>query len=229
MRKLLLFILLASPVFAQGNFLNLDESPWSTCGACGNSGGTGTIAGHSNAIQPFSRDGAAVQFAIVPSGSYQNIYWYQKRAIDCTTTQSTTEFDIYIPSAAASVAQFEFGNYQQCSKFNYNGAWQANRTLKVWRVFNLGAHRWDATTIPLNLAPDTWHHIKATYHRDLVAHVGYRDSLVIDGTIYPVALKYPAVAVTSTTNFLSDAFQLDGDKAGDAFSVFVDKYTLSAW
>jgi hypothetical protein len=151
---------------------DVEDSPdWLTCGACGNTGGTGAVPGF--AITPGmaspSEDGSSTQFAIAPTAAFNNVYFFrQQKAIPHQINALTYAFDLYIPAGMESVPQaIEFECQQIVDGWVYNFSWQADYPVNQWRIFDYGLKRWDST--PLNFThftPGTWHHIVAEYHND---------------------------------------------------------------
>lgn len=216
--------------------VGIDEVPaWSTCGSCGNSNATGPTAKYSQAVQgTLSRDGAGSVFSISSVGKpYGDGYWYIQRNGDYSAaTQFSYEFDLYVPAQYALAPQgIEFEIQQVIAGKVYNFAWQAEWKSKLWRVFRFtakpGQGGWEATQIPVNLAPGMWHHIKADFLRLPSGQTEHVD-LVVDGVVSPVNILHNAVQKYGpSSNSLSNAFQLDSNSKGDAFTVYVDGMTLT--
>ena len=209
---------------------NVEDSPnWLTCGACGNTGGTGPTAQFSfSAGMPSpSEDGRSTQFAIAATVPFTNAYWYrQQAAIPHQIAALTYEFDLYIPPGMENAPQaIEFECQQILDGWVYNFAWQADYPVNQWRIFDYGLKRWDST--PLNLTrftPGTWHHILAEYHNDTTAHTVIHDALTIDGTRFPVNITHNAF-FSGTANQFTNAFQLDSTPL--PYNVSVDKMTIT--
>ncbi len=208
-----------------------DSTKWLTCGACGNSGGTGSVAAYSFTIgMPApSEDGSSTQFAIAPSVPFTNAYFYQLHtAITHQITALTYAFDLYIPVGMENAPQaIEFECQQTLDGWVYNFAWQADYASNQWRIFDFSLKRWDST--PLNLTrftPGTWHHIVAEYHNDTTAHTVIHDALTIDGTRFPVNITHNAF-LSGGSNQFSNAFQLDSNSTPAAYNVSVDQMTIT--
>jgi len=207
-----------------------ESSGWKTCGNCGNTGASGATASYSmnRGITSPNTDGSSTMFQI--SGKpYTNGYWY----IGHTPSPATPlkylryEFDLYVPSASANVPQaIEFECQQQVSGHVYNFAWQANYAGKIWRVFDYVAKRWDPTALRFDgFQPNTWHHIIAEYHTTGTTVV--HDALTIDGARHVVNLRHASKGTSSTGHYLTNAFQLDLNKYGTAYRVYVDGMKVS--
>jgi hypothetical protein len=211
---------------------NVEDSPnWLTCGACGNTGGTGSTAPFSFTVgMPTpSEDGRSTQFAIAATVPFTNAYFFrQQAAIPHQITALAYEFDFYIPPGMENAPQaIEFECQQILDGWVYNFAWQADYPINQWRIFDYGLKRWDST--PLNLtrfSPGTWHHVLAEYHNDTTAHTVIHDALTIDGTRFPVNITHNAF-FSGTANQFTNAFQLDSNSTPLPYNVSVDKMTIT--
>lgn len=231
-KYLALFLLCAASCVAQSPSIldNLEQQPFLTCGNCGNTNSSGATATYKVTTTSLpSRDGLSAAFAISAIGDpYANGYWYQKRYGTVSASNYEYEFDLLIPSQYADKPQaIEFEVQLNLAGATYNMAWQAlNHGTKTWRYFDKINRRWVDMGIPVDLPPDTWHHIKAVFTTSTgkTTHV----SLTVDGVMHPVNITQPSAAGTSR-DYLSNAFQLDTDKYGDPYLVYVDKLTLKYW
>jgi hypothetical protein len=213
-------------------FSRIEEmSSWLTCGACGNSGGTGAVASYqmTRGIGSPSMDGSSAEFSI--SGpAYKNGYWYisQYPAPAGGLQYLAYDFYLYMPSGMQNAPQaIEFECQQGLNGWTYNFAWQAEYPSNTWRVFNYVVGQWEATSIALQrFSPGTWHHILAEFHTDAVKHLVYHDALTVDGVRHAVNLVHAAKQVSSS-NYLNNAFQLDLNFSGTPYHVYVDEMKVS--
>jgi hypothetical protein len=208
-----------------------DSNNWLTCGACGNSGGTGALAHYSvtpNLPSP-SEDGSATQFSIAATVPFTNAYWYQTHTpVQNQFTLLTYEFDLLVPGGMENAPQaIEFECQQILSGWVYNFAFQADYGRNLWRVFNYGAKMWESASIPLQqFAPETWHHIMAEYHNDTTTHTVFHDALTVDGVRYTVNMTHDAFFSGANDQF-TNAFQLDSNGHPDAYNVYVDRMKVT--
>ena len=210
----------------------VEESPWLTCGNCGNNGATGPTATYFDTlgIATPSEDGSATQFSIAATVPYTNGYFYQRHTPVATQINALTyEFDIYIPAGSENLPQgIEFECQQILNGWVYNFSWQALYTGNVWRIFDYGLKRWDATGIALTrFTPGTWHHIVAEYHNDTVAHTVLHDALTVDGVRMPVNITHNAFFSGAVNNQFTNAVQLDSNSTAAAYSVFIDQMKIT--
>lgn len=212
---------------------NVQNSPnWLTCGACGNTGGTGAVAGATfNAgITAPSEDLIATQFSIAPPSAFANAYFYRQQSpISSQINALSYEFDLYIPSGMETAPQaIEFECQQIIGGWVYNFSWQAPyHGAATWRIFDYGLKRWDVTTVPVQpFTPGAWHHILAEYHNDTANHLVIHDALTIDGVRFPVNVTHNA-AFTGAGNQFTNAVQLDSDSTATPYSMYVDKMKIT--
>ncbi len=217
---------------SSGTVINrVEESPWLTCGACGNNGGVGPTATYFDTLgmgTP-SEDGSSTKFSIAATVPYTNGYFYQRHTPVATQINALTyEFDIYIPSGSETLPQgIEFECQQILNGWVYNFSWQALYPGNQWRIFDYGLSRWDATGLTLTrFTPDTWHHIVAEYHNDTVAHTVIHDALTVDGVRMPVNITHNAFFSGAANNQFTNAFQLDSNSTAAAYSVYVDQMKI---
>jgi hypothetical protein len=209
----------------------VEESPWLTCGACGNNGGVGAVAAYSDTlgIAAPSEDGSSTQFNISASVPYTNGYFYQSHTpVTAQINALTYQFDIYIPAGSETLPQgIEFECQQILNGWVYNFSWQALYPGNQWRIFDYGLKQWDATGLTLTrFTPGTWHHIVAEYHNDTVAHTVIHDALTVDGARMPVNITHNAFFSGAVNNQFTNAVQLDSNSTAAAYSVYVDQMTI---
>ena len=222
-----------TPVAGSATVLNhVEESPWLTCGACGNNGGVGAVAAYSDTlgISAPSEDGSATQFSIAATVPFTNGYFYQSHTPVTTQIGALRyEFDLYIPTGSENLPQaIEFECQQILNGWVYNFSWQALYPGNQWRIFDYGLKRWDATGLTVTrFTPGTWHHIVAEYHNDTVAHTVLHDALTVDGVRMPVNITHNAFFSGAANNQFTNAVQLDSNSTAAAYSVFVDQMKIT--
>jgi hypothetical protein len=211
---------------------NIEQSPWLTCGSCGNAGGVGPAPAYSDmrGIAAPSEDGASTQFSITPSVAFTNAYFYQTHTPVASQFNALTyEFDVYMPAGSEAAPQaIEFECQQVLDGWVYNFAWQAVYPSHVWRLFNYAANNWESAGITFAaFPPGTWHHVMAEYHSDAATHTAVHDALTVDGVRYPVGASHAAVFSGAANNQFTNAIQLDSNLVPTPFSVYVDKMKIT--
>lgn len=211
---------------------HIEESPWLTCGSCGNDGGVGAVAAYTDTlgIATPSEDGSSTQFSIAASVPYTNGYFYQKHTpVNTPITALTYEFDLYIPPGSENLPQaIEFECQQILGGWVYNFSWQALYPGNTWRIFDYGLKRWDATGIALTrFTPGTWHHIMTEYHNDAATHTVLHDAITVDGVRVPVNITHNAFFSGAANNQFTNAVQLDSNITAAPYSIYVDKMKIT--
>src|ERR1700739_4951917 len=121
---------------------HVEESPWLTCGACGNNGGTGPVAAYSDTlgIATPSEDGSATQFSIAATVPFTNGYFYQGHTpVTRQIGALTYQFDLYIPTGSENLPQaIEFECQQILNGWVYNFSWQAFYPGNQGVIFHYG-------------------------------------------------------------------------------------------
>src|SRR5262249_14708789 len=202
-------------------------SPWEPCGACGNDGAGGIQASYSmnQSISNPSLDGNAAQFSI--SGQpYTNAYWFHDNpTIPDTFNYLSYEFDLYIENGSENAPQaIEFEVQQVLNGRLYNYSWQADYQDGLWRTFDYASKAWIASSVPLKrFSPGVWHHILTEYHTEGSQTVA--DAITIDGVRTAVRIVHNSVS--SAGNEFSNAFQLDLNQNGTAYSVYIDRMKMT--
>lgn len=210
---------------------NVQEGNWLTCGACGNAGGTGSIANYSftTGISSPSEDGESTKFSIAATVAFTNAYFYQKHnPVSAQLNSLTYQFDIYIPQGMENAPQaIEFQCQQKFDGWIYNFAWQADYGSNQWRIYDYGARQWQDSGLALQeFTPGTWHHILGEYHNDTVGHGVFHDALTIDGVRNPINIRHDAFFSGENDQF-TNSVQLDSNRVPDAYSVYVDQMTIT--
>lgn len=206
---------------------------WLTCGACGNTGGTGSIAQYSmtRGITTPSMDGSSSKFAIGGSTPYTNGYWYYRHtAISKGITYLAYDFYIYVPSGSLNAPQaIEFECQQRVNGWVYNFAWQAEYPNNQWRIFNYVKKTWENSGLSLTrFSTGKWHHIIAEYHTNTSTHTVYHDALTVDGVRRTLTHLDPAKYTGNMTNEFTNAFQLDLNSTATDYHVYVDNMKITA-
>ena len=211
---------------------NIEQSPWLTCGACGNNGGTGSTAPYFDTlgIASPSEDGNSTKFTLAATVPFTNGYFYQVHTPIATGINALVyEFDLFIPAGSETLPQaIEFECQQVLQGWVYNFAWQAVYPSSAWRTFDYGLKRWDTSGIPfVHFSPNTWHHLVAEYHNNTANHTVVHDALTVDGVRHVAGIVHNAFFSGAVNNQFTNAFQLDSNSVAADYSTFVDKMKIT--
>jgi len=206
-----------------------NQQGWQTCGGCGNVGGAGQGPDYhlAQGIGNPSLSGHAADFFVDGGPAYTGGYYFiEQPTLANPLTYLRYEFDLYIPGQYASAPQaLEFEVQQTVNGDTYNFAWQADYDSNGWTVFNYTTKTWEPTGIPLQrFAPDTWHHIVATFHA--AGTQAIHDTLVVDGQIFNPNISHQATHTGTRAEF-TNGFQVDLNSASTPYHVFVDNMKMT--
>lgn len=209
---------------------NLDQKLFSTCGSCGNTGGAGTLAQYQQSIvSSITLDGRASEFYLdAPSGSYANAYWYLKNWDVPSKVPSLIRysFSLYIPNNYAyAMHAIEFATGMRWTdSYMYRFAWQMNFGSKKWRVYDPYLGSWIDTGIYLSgIKFGAWNTITVEGAPNTNSKATKNLAVTVNGVrnITPVTTR--ARKESSNRRYFVNAFQLDSDRQGDPYAVYVDK------
>lgn len=206
-------------------FDGLELTPWLLApGTAANSGSTG-----STAVATQSQPGiASASFALAPNGPYADAYWYKKFGVWPKKNTFTYELSFLFGTAGDSAASncVELDIQQVISGLGFNLGWQFDFSENLLRVWNRSGKNWVTTKNPCPRWPaGQWVHIVAENHRD-GANV-YHDAMTINGVRLPINTTFPATPL-ALPDMLNCAVQLDGNKAGTAYKIYVDRVKFTA-
>lgn len=218
------------------SYSNIDEHLFSTCGSCGNSSGNATTADYQQSIvSSTTLDGRGSEFYLhSPAGKFSNAYWYNKwnGAPSKVPQLIRYSFSLYIPSNYSSAMHaIEFATGMRWKDaYMYRFAWQMNFGSKMWRVYDPYLKKWVETGIALQgVKFGSWNTIMVEGAPNTSSRTTKNLAVTINGVRYTTKTVTHARKESSSKPYFVNAFQLDSDKQGDAYGVFVDKMTAQLY
>jgi hypothetical protein len=212
----------------------MDEKLFSTCGSCGNNPGSATLAEYQQSIvSSTTLDGRASEFYLhAPYGSYANGYWYNKNWDVPSKVPSLIRysFSLYIPSDYASAMHaIEFATGMRWTdSYMYRFAWQMNFVSKNWRVYDPYLGRWVDTGIYLSgIKFGAWNTIVVEGAPNVNGKSTKNLAVTVNGVRRTTLVTTHARKESSNRRYFVNAFQLDSDKQGDSYAVYVDKMNIA--
>jgi hypothetical protein len=200
---------------------------WQDCSACAGANGNGSIAGFSMVQhQTLSLSGNSTQFNIWGSTPYSDVLWWKQLGADNSATNFKYDIDFYLTAPQLAQA-LEFDVNQSIGTTKFIFGTQCNiRSGGVWDVWDTAGKTWRSTGVPCPVpAANTWHHVTWEFQRN--GSQATFIALTFDGVKHFINQTYNAQP--SSVNELNVAFQMDGDYAQHAYSVWLDNVTLSYW
>jgi hypothetical protein len=173
-----------------------------------------------------SLDGTAGKFYLGPTGSYNNCLW----PLLLGSSQTATHFILdthYRLSDPALPQGVEFSSNKHIGTNWYKFSVQCSYSQGIFSVWDTAGAHWSPTSIPCRRpALNAWDHL--TVNTAISNGKAVFLSLTFNGVTYPINQSfYPATKPNSYSYGVH--FQMDGNKAGDAYETYVDQLTYTAW
>lgn len=212
-------------------FTNIDQmsSGWIGCGDPGCAGGSGSGSYWQGFWQTSpSMDGASMQF--FRDGVWANALWYKKLGANNGSTHFLWDFYVRVDNASVNYAQAtEFDAFQFVGGYNYMMGTQCDYGRGVWDIWNGTAGRWDPTSVPCpKWTPNVWHHVQWYMTNNHSNHSFTFVTLVVDGKAYSVNQVRYAKYLAWGDN-VGVQYQLDVNKTGAGYHMWIDKSTYTIW
>jgi len=206
-------------------FDNLELTPWLLApGTAANTGSTGSSATATQGQPGVS----CAWFKLAPKGPYANGYWYNQLGADATRTSFTYDLRFMFGTAidAAASQAVELDIQQVIGGVVYNMGWQFDFADNALRVWNRSGKTWVKTGKPcLRWIQGQWIHILAEQHR--IGGNVIHDAITINGLRLPIDMSFPAPTL-GLNDMLNCAIQLDGNKAGATYQIYLDAIKFNA-
>ena len=205
-----------------------DMSGWENCTVCAGAGGNGTPATFSmvqNQSSP-SLDGNSAQFSIGGSTPYSDALWWKQLGGNNAARNFRYDVDFYLTTPQfAQALEFDVNQSDGAHKFIFGT--QCNiRDGGVWDVWTGTGGHWLHTGVACAMpAAFTWHHLTWELQRSDTQATFI--ALTLDGVKHYVNMSFDQIP--SGVHEINVAFQMDGDFAQHAYSVWLDNVTLSYW
>lgn len=173
-----------------------------------------------------SLDGSSGKFHLDPTGEFNNCLWPILLGSSTTATHFIldTSYAVSDPSAAQGV---EFSSNKHIGTDWYKFSVQCSYHKGIFSVWDTAGARWSATSIPCTRpAPNAWNHLIVLTAISNGKAVFL--SLTSNGVTYPINQSFYPITKSSSYSF-GVHFQMNGNRAGDAYDTYVDQMTFTAW
>ncbi len=173
-----------------------------------------------------SVDGISGRFYLGPTGSFNNCLWPIKLGSNSGVYNFQLDVHYHISNPSVSEAVEFSSNHHVGSKW-YKFSVQCSYNYGRFQVWNTAGGHWSPTNIPcLRQVPGTWDHL--TVNTAISNGKAVFISLKLNGVTYPINQSfYPLTTGTSYTYGVH--VQADGNRAGNAYYMYVDELTYKAW
>jgi hypothetical protein len=203
-------------------------SNWGSCSDCAGKGGNGPIAPYSMTEHQSSPSmtGNSTRFWIGGTTPYSDALWWKGVPASPSAHHFTYDLYFYIQNPSASEAlEFDLN-------VAYNGRYyvfgnQCNpKSSHTWDVYDAPAGHWDSTGVACPTFPAyKWNHVSIAMERTADSRLHYV-SITYNGVTHYIN-RYIASRASSSGNWVSVDFQMDGDSKQTDYSVWLDKVNLS--
>ena len=228
-----LLVLLLSCTFsnAQSTWKQIQSmTAWSSCSVCAGTNGAGSTATHWQGqfqTSP-SLSGSSSQFYFGGSTPYSAALWWEQLGPHPSYSHFTYSLNFYVKNASAPQAlEFDVNQGLNGKKYIFGTECNLRGTYAgYWRVYDSVLH-WQNTGVACTgITSDKWHSLKWELERTSGGHTHFI-AVTVDGVRRTVNRYY--TPEDSSTNELNVAFQTDGNKYPNDYSVWLDNVTLSAY
>lgn len=175
-----------------------------------------------------SQSGSSARFSLnngtTPFGA---ALWFEFLTQDSNATHFVSDLYFYMDNPSAPQA-LEFYVSQSVGGSRYSFATQCDLAgQRTWRVWNPAAHAWATSSVPcVQPPPKTWNHLVWEFERNASGQAVFK-AVTLNGNRGEVNMSMGHTADGS--NGIDVAFQADANRTAAAFSVWLDKITLSYW
>jgi hypothetical protein len=232
---LVILIIVASCTYSHAQttttFTHIEQmAPWDSCSVCAGAGGTGTSAVHWQAqfqATP-SLSGASSEFYFGGTSPYSSALWWEQLGPLPTASHFIYDLQFYVTDINAPQAlEFDVNQGLNSKKYIFGTECDLRGTYKgYWRVWDATLHWTNTGVACAGITANAWHHLKWELERTSGGHTHFI-AVTVDGVRRVVNRYYNPI--DSSTQELNVAFQTDGNKYPNQFSVWLDNVTLTAW
>lgn len=209
-----------------------------SCSACAGKGAAGPSAIYwvKQGVSSPSLTGKATQFFVGGTTPYADALWNWTLVKDASTLHHFV-YDMYFYyQNAAAVQGLEFNTTSYVHGKGYEFGFTCSvKSGGVWKISvpnsshsSLADMHWQSTGIACPAPPTLiWNHLTFEVERTSTDQVHYI-SLTLNGHTYYINQTMAARIAPSSWTGLTTHFQMNGDSKQDDYSVWVDKYTVTA-
>ncbi len=173
-----------------------------------------------------SVDGISGKFYLGPTGSFNNCLWPIK--LGQSSSVYNFQLDVHYHLSNPSVSQgVEFSSNHHVGPWWYKFSVQCSYNKGIFSVWDTAGGHWSPTNIPcLPQIPGSWDHL--TVNTAISNGKAVFTSLTFNGVNYPINKSFYPLQTASSYSY-GVHVQMDGNRAGNAYYMYVDELTYKAW
>jgi len=173
-----------------------------------------------------SLDGVAGKFYLGPTGQFNNCLWPIK--LGSSRTAANFLLDTYYRLNNPSVSQgVEFSHNKHVGTKWYKFSVQCSYNYGNVRIWDTAGNKWSNTSIPCRRpASGHWEHI--TVKTKISNGKAVFISIKLNGILYSLNKSFYPRTEASSYSF-GVHFQMNGNRAGNAYYTYLDNFTFNAW
>ncbi|MCU1295734.1 MAG: hypothetical protein JWO91_12 [Acidobacteriaceae bacterium] len=173
-----------------------------------------------------SLDGISGMFYLGPKGQFNNCLWPILLGSSSTATHFTLDTH-YRLSSPAYPQGVEFSSNKHVGTQWYKFSVQCSYNKGIFSVWDTAGGRWSPTNIPCKRpALNSWDHL--TVNTQITNGKAVFLSLTLNGVQYPINQSFNPSPKASSYSF-GVHFQMDGNRAANAYYAWIDELTFTAW
>ena len=178
-----------------------------------------------NLVSSPSLDGTSGRFYLGPTGQFNNCLWPIKLGTS-TAMHFKLEADYQLSSPSVSQG-VEFSSNKHVGTKWYKFSVQCSYYKGVFSVWDTAGSKWVATNVPCKPpAAKTWDHL--VVQTEINSGKAVFLSLTHNGMTYAINKSfYPKSGISS--NSFGVHFQMNGNRAGDAYYAWLDNLKFTLW
>jgi len=173
-----------------------------------------------------SLDGISGKFYLGPTGQFNNCLW--PILLGKSTTATHFQLDAHYRLSNPAYPQgVEFSSNKHIGTKWYKFSVQCSYNKGIFSVWDTAGGKWVATSIPCKRpTAGKWDHL--TVNTQISNGKAVFQSIVFNGTTHTVNKSFSPITKSSSYNF-GVHFQMDGNRAGNAYYTWVDQFTYKVW
>jgi hypothetical protein len=188
--------------------------------------GTPTCSSKPTLTSSPSLDGISGKFYLGPNGQFQNCLW--PILLGSNSSIMNFKLDVHYQLSNPAYPQgVEFSSNHHIGTKWYKFSVQCSYYKGIFSVWDTAGAKWSATSIPCKRpVSGSWDHL--TVNTQIANGKAVFQSLTFNGVTHTINRSFYPITKPSSYSY-GVHFQMDGNRAGNAYYTWVDQLTYSAW